>query len=298
MSPTLPLVPRAATEVLFHSPGRAFTAADLLAEADRVADALPDSSYVVNLCHDRWRFTTAFAAAALRGQVCLLSTDASRGCLSALAGRFGSVSSVTDDPAQKSPLKHLCLGAVASECASTGARNPELPADRLAAVVFTSGSSGEPLGCPKSWGELTARSAAAARRFGLESRAAPTSIVGTVPPRHMYGFETTILLPLHTGAGSWCGPSFYPSDIRSALASVPAPRVLVTTPLQLRALLRSKTSLPALTRVISATAPLNSATAMAAERLWDTEVWEDLRRHGTRLDRQPPHRDRSRLDHL
>lgn len=274
MTVAVPLVPRAATEVLFHSPGQAFTVADLLAEAGRVADALPESSYVVNLCHDRWRFTTALAAAALRGQACLLSSDTSPERLSALAGRFGNICSMSDDPAQESPLRHLHLGPVTSGRASTGAPNLELPAERLAAIVFTSGSSGEPLECPKRWGELAARSAAAARRFGLPSGAAPTSIVGTVPPRHMYGFETTILLALHTATGSWCGPSFYPSDIQSALASVPAPRVLVTTPLQLRALLRSETSLPPLARIISATAPLDAATALAAERLWDTEVWE------------------------
>ncbi|MGH7101592.1 MAG: AMP-binding protein [Acetobacteraceae bacterium] len=274
MTAAVALVPRAATDVLFHSPGQAFTVADLLAEAGRVADALPDSSYVVNLCHDRWRFTTVLAAAALRGQVCLLSSDASPGRLSALAGRFGSLCSVADDPALESPLRHLCLGAMTSGRASSGAPNLELPAERLAAIVFTSGTSGEPVDCPKRWGELAARSAAAAHRFGLLSGAAPTSIVGTVPPRHMYGFETTILLPLHTAAGTWCGPSFYPSDIQSALVSVPAPRLLVTTPLQLRALLRSKTSLPPLTRIISATAPLDAATALAAERLWDTEVWE------------------------
>jgi acyl-coenzyme A synthetase/AMP-(fatty) acid ligase len=141
------------------------------------------------------------------------------------------------------------------------------------AIVFTSGSTGEPVGSRKTWGELAARSAAAASRFGLLP-GAPASIVGTVPPRHMYGFETTILLPLHAAACSWCGPSFYPSDIRAALASVPTPRVLVTTPLQLRALLRADILLPPLAQIISATAPLDAATALAAERRWETQVWE------------------------
>ena len=99
-------------------------------------------------------------------------------------------------------------------------------------------------------------------------------MVGTVPPWHMYGFETTALLPLHAACASWCAPLFYPSDVRDALAAVPAPRVLVTTPLQLRALVQAGTALPPLACVISATAPLDPLLAAAAEARWGTEVLE------------------------
>ena len=71
-----------------------------------------------------------------------------------------------------------------------------------------------------------------------------------------------------------CGPAFYPADIRDALADAPGPRVLVTTPLQLRALLAAASDLPALARIISATAPLDGGMADAAERRWDTTVSE------------------------
>jgi acyl-coenzyme A synthetase/AMP-(fatty) acid ligase len=90
----------------------------------------------------------------------------------------------------------------------------------------------------------------------------------------MYGFETTVLLPLHAACSAWCGPAFYPADIRTALAAVPGPRVLVTTPLQLRALLSAATALPALDRIISATSPLDEAMAAAAEQAWQTTVSE------------------------
>jgi acyl-coenzyme A synthetase/AMP-(fatty) acid ligase len=102
----------------------------------------------------------------------------------------------------------------------------------------------------------------------------PVSIVGTVPAQHMYGFETTVLLPLHAPASSWCGPAFFPRDIRAALEILPERRVLVTTPLQIRALLRAEAGLPALDRVISATAPLYAELAAEAERRWRTELHE------------------------
>ena len=95
-----------------------------------------------------------------------------------------------------------------------------------------------------------------------------------VPPHHMYGFETTVLLPLHTPVATWCGPAFYPQDVVAALRSVPAPRVLVTTPLQIRTLLHASIDLPPIERIVSATAPLFPDMAQAAEKRWKTRVVE------------------------
>jgi acyl-coenzyme A synthetase/AMP-(fatty) acid ligase len=49
---------------------------------------------------------------------------------------------------------------------------------------------------------------------------------------------------------------------------------LVTTPLQIRALLQAGAGLPKLDRVISATAPLYPELASEAERRWNVPVWE------------------------
>ncbi len=81
-------------------------------------------------------------------------------------------------------------------------------------------------------------------------------------------------MPLHAPVASWCGAAFFPHDIQRALAASPGPRWLVTTPLQLQALLRADTDLPPLRAMISATAPLDPAVAAAAERRWRTEVLE------------------------
>ncbi len=180
---------------------------------------------------------------------------------------------MSDDPAVESPLPHLLFESRHDDernCDEGVGDNPLIPADRLAAIVFTSGSTGEPVGNRKSWGALADRSVAAAERFGL----AGAHIVGTVPAQHMYGFETTVLLPLHAEVSSWCGAAFYPVDIRRALEAVPAPRVLVTTPLQIRNLLAAGLALPPLDQVISATAPLQAELAAAAEAHWNTRVME------------------------
>jgi acyl-coenzyme A synthetase/AMP-(fatty) acid ligase len=90
----------------------------------------------------------------------------------------------------------------------------------------------------------------------------------------MYGFETTLMLPLRCAAAGYSGPAFYPSDVAEALASVPERRVLVTTPLQMRAQLGAGAPVPALEAVISATAPLAAELAAQAEAAWGTRVLE------------------------
>ena len=279
--PGVRLTERDPDAVLFQDATRRVSAAAFVASAHRLADALPDGACVLNLCRDRYGFALAFAAALLRGRPSLLTADRSPGRLEAIARRYDGLCSVSDDPAVVSPVRrHLVAPAplVAHEAADGDAPDPApapdpvLAADALAAIVFTSGSTGDPVAHEKRWGALAERSRAAGRRFGFDP-ARPRAVVGTVPPQHMYGFETTVLLPLHAGAASWCGPAFYPTDVAAALASLPGPSTLVTTPLQLRAFLAAGLALP-VEACISATAPLDPALAAEAERRWDTRVFE------------------------
>ena len=234
-----------------------------VADARWVAGRLPDAAHVINLCQDRYRFALLFAACVMAGRICLLASDQGERALAHLRARFAG-SHAVDDAAVSG------FGQAADLADAWPA--PEIPSDRCCAIVLTSGSTGEPAAARKSWGELVARSRAAASRFGLTGEGAP-AVIGTVPPHHMYGFETTILLPLHSGASSWCGPVFYPADIRSALETVPGRRILVTAPIHLRALLERELERPP-EQVISATAPLDPALAARAEAQWGTEVAE------------------------
>lgn len=263
------LVERPPEAALFHCPDGPVPASAFLGDAHALAAALPAGQHVLNLCRNRYAFAVTFAAAVLRGQVCLLSGDGSPDGVAALRQRFCDVAAAYDDPAL-APAGPGVLVCPSGRHAGSPP-NPFIPRDRLVAVAFTSGSTGVPVPHPKTWGALAERSRAAGERFGFRPDA-PTAVVGTVPPHHMYGFETTILLPLHAPTSSWCGPAFFPGDVRAALAAVPAPRILVTTPLQLRSL--QHVALPEMAACISATAPLDRALAMAAEAHWDAPVHE------------------------
>jgi acyl-coenzyme A synthetase/AMP-(fatty) acid ligase len=262
------LTDRAGNAVLFRLPGRDVTAASFVADAVRLSQQLPDARYAINLCAGRYAFAVGFAAALLRGQTSLLTSDRSPNRLQALAAQHPDAIALCDDEMD------LPLPSIAVPPPGDGrAVSPLIPSGQRAAVVFTSGSTGQPVAHSKTWGALAARSRDAGAAFGL-ARANPATVVGTVPPQHMYGFETIVLWPLHAAVSAWCGPAFFPADIRSAANAVPGERLLVTTPLQLRTLLSDQTELPALHRIISATAPLDPALAEAAERQWGTEVWE------------------------
>lgn len=266
--PFIPLVGRAPDAVLFHAPDGAVTGQAFLDAVHDLAERLPEGGFVLNLCRQRSRFCVAFAAALLRGQVSLLTSDRSLERLAALAAEYPGLYSVSDAPDVGGLPRHHAMEPP-WPVHRRGSSNPALPAGQQAAIVFTSGSTGRPAAHAKSWGALAERSIAAGRQFGLAGH----TLVGTVPPQHMYGFETTVLLPLHADAASWCGPAFYPADIRAALAAGSGPHVLVTTPLQLRAYLDGMAP-PRVEIVISATAPLDPALAAEAERRWNTEVRE------------------------
>jgi acyl-coenzyme A synthetase/AMP-(fatty) acid ligase len=268
------LVERAPGAALFRTPGAAHgsvvTTEVFLRAAHRIAAGLGGGTGpVLNLCTDRCLFALAFAAAVLRGRPCI---QAGAGAPGALLRRFPGAWAVADQGALPPGLAGEEIAVLARDGHGAGPPNPAVPDDQLASYALTSGSTGEPVVHAKLWGALAARSRAAGERFDLRE-ARPATIVGTVPPQHMYGFETTVLLPLHAAASSWCGPAFYPADIRAALAAVPTPAVLVTTPLQLRALLAGE-AMTSLSSVISATAPLDVSLAAEAERAWAVPVLE------------------------
>jgi acyl-coenzyme A synthetase/AMP-(fatty) acid ligase len=273
-NPLVPLIGRAPHDIAFRKPEGVVTAGAFLADAQHLAAGLPEARHTVNLCQDRYCFAVGFVAALLRGQVSLLSSDRSPERLRGMADAYPGLYALSDEPGgEEGPLPRHPVVLRRPPPVHTDPGNPAIPATRLAAIVFTSGSTGEPVAHCKLWGALASRSRDAARRFRM-SAGQPASIVGTVPAQHMYGFETTVLLPLHASASSWCGPAFFPRDMRAALQAVPERRVLVTTPLQIRALLQAAPELPALDRVISATAPLYADLAAEAECRWRTEVHE------------------------
>ena len=253
-----------------------------LADVLRVAAALPQALHVLNACSDRYRFTVAFAAGLVSNKVSLLPSTHTPEVIRQLTQFAPDVFCLTDDarcqidlPRVYFPDSAAAPGSSTAQASATGAPWPplEIEQERLAAYVFTSGSTGTPLPYKKTWGRLVRCVRFEAERLGLlDGRS--HGIVGTVPPQHMYGFESTVLLALQSGNAFSAGRPFYPADVCSELASVPQPRMLVSTPVHLRTLLAADVHLPSTDLVLSATAPLSQNLAQEVEHRFETRLLE------------------------
>jgi len=252
--------------------GQAHSGADFLARVYRLADQLPEAPEVINLCRSRLGFMVGFAAAMLRRQTTLLPSNRAPGTIAELGRSSPGSYCLVDHDLSTPSLPQIYIENTAAPT-NIGTEIPSLPLSLEVARVYTSGSSGTPLPHAKTWGALVQGAQATDHCFGISSNR-DGALLATVPPQHMFGLETSILLPLVTGAAVSTGQPFFPDDIRSALASLPAPRILVSTPLHLQACVDAELDWPAVDFIISATAPLSRDLAMAVERAMATRVLE------------------------
>jgi acyl-CoA synthetase (AMP-forming)/AMP-acid ligase II len=111
-------------------------------------------------------------------------------------------------------------------------------------------------------------------RAGVGCGRSACSVVGTVPIRHMYGLESSVLLPILAGGRMSGRIPFFPADIADALAEMPAPRLLVITPFHLRKLLDADIALPEIAVILSATAPLSAELAAQTQQQLGCPVLE------------------------
>lgn len=273
MGPAPLLDPFLPERIAFRSAAGALSHADLLARAERLAAQLPECPLVVNYCERRDAFALALMAVWMRRQTALFPADRGAHTFSLLCEDHPVLYTISDSPLPFDKADGVVIDMEALAGAGPGGAPYALDRSHPAAKVFTSGSTGKPSVNEKSWGMLVAGGKSIPLMLRLDALR-DLSVVATVPSQHMYGFETTIMNALQGGACAHVERPVYPADIARCLGEVPAPRVLVTTPVHLRALVESKVALPEITRVISATAPLSKELAEAAERRLGAEVWE------------------------
>ncbi|WP_018936816.1 AMP-binding protein [Thioalkalivibrio sp. ALJ24] len=254
--------------------GRPVSRAAWLADVHELAARLPEGRAALNLCEDRYRFSVAFAAILLRGQMNLLPPARGRTVLAEIARGYSDPIAVVDSREGDFPLPTIAVTARGEAAVAAGdTPPPEIPLEQTAILGFSSGSTGTPTAHPRRWGDLVAATGQALQRLEMD-RAPGHSLVATVPPQHMYGLESTVLLALLGPNTLIAERPFYPADVHAALAREPRP-VLISTPFHLGTCLRCGQPAPASpARVLSATAPLEASTARELERHFDAPVTE------------------------
>src|SRR5512141_189611 len=158
--------PGEALRVVAYRRGEAVTAAQFLGDVERTAQALPEASHVLNVCADRYRFAVVLCAAILRRQVALLPPTTTANVIASLRDYAPDAYYVTDDAAMQFELPRCDVPPLESRAAGRF-EVPRIAADQLVACVFTSGSTGEPLPNPKTWGSLVRDVQGEAQRLGV-----------------------------------------------------------------------------------------------------------------------------------
>ncbi len=266
----LPLIAhRRPDAVVAWRDGTPVSVRQFLGEVAHVAVQLPPGRHVLNLCGDRYRFTVALAACIVSGRISLLPSTHTPEMVRQMQRIAPDVFCIADQSAGV----ELPTFRYPESVPPPGDDHaiPAIDCEQVIALVFTSGSTGVPMPHAKRWGSLVRNVQAEAQRLGI---GADHAILGTVPPQHMYGLESTVLMPLQSGAALHAGRPFYPADICADLAGLPRPRVLVTTPYHLRALLADQATLPAVDQLVSATAPLSQDLANEAESRFGAPLHE------------------------
>jgi len=233
---------------------------------------LPDRTHVLNHCEDRYQFLVSLAAALMRGQVSLFPSSRAPEVLAQLIRDYPGVYCLTDQAQpEEAALMETCGYDTGTAAGSVA--DPVFPAEQVVAIMFTSGSTGVPKRYPKTWGGLTHEARIAGQRLGLDAQRGG-QVLATVPAQHMYGFAYSVIMPAQWGYAIGAERPFYPEDIRRALAALPGPAILVTTPVHIRACVLDGVQLPPLDFILTSTAPLDAALAAQTEALYGTRVQE------------------------
>lgn len=262
---TLPLISHSSLEatIAWHK-GKAISVEKFLADASYLATLLPAGKHMLNLCRNRYHFTVGLAAAIMSNKVSVLPPTHTPDMVRQLQAFSADVFCLQDNDDYSIALPQLRYPPMPERCEAK-ISIPQINTQQLVAIVFTSGSTGVPIPHSKSWGSLVSNVQVQAKRLGLLANSG-YSIVGTVPPQHMYGLESTVLMPMQSGNALSSAHPFYPADICNTLEAIPTPRILVSTPLHLRLLLDAELKTPELTLTLSATAPLSPQLAYKIEK--------------------------------
>ena len=270
MNPKSPLINRPASDIVALGRDGPVSAATLSHRALHLARQLPAHRYVINLCADPIEFMFGFCAAMAAGQCTLMPPNRLESTIAEVRDDY------PDGYVMGSGGGDFDVRAALADAPTKpdGPFDPiDLDPEQLGTIAFTSGSTGKPQPNRKYWNTLrTGAIANAAMMLGPLDET--VHLLTTVPPQHMWGLETSVLLPLFARAAISGRTPFYPQDVREALSRLPEPRVLVSTPVHLAAMVRSGLGFPGLHRVLCATAPLATDLAREVEAAFNTELLE------------------------
>jgi len=235
--------------------------------------------YAINLCERHDNFLVGAIATLLAGRTLVLPSTRLASTLSDLRIRYPSNVCLTDHVSEDREAMFAVEPWIDATLRGPHRRIeiwPAIPDEHVAAILFTSGSTGAPQAHEKTWAELVAGAMSLMQSVGTPP--AGTAILGTVPCQHMFGFETTVIFPLQVATPVIAVRPTFAADLADVLAKTrliaPSGVWLMTTPLQLRAFHREYPALTGVASIVASTMPLDGRLARMIEHDWQTPVRE------------------------
>lgn len=149
--------------------------------------------------------------------------------------------------------------------------------ERSRICLYTSGSTGVPQPELKTINQLITGAQVLGARISQElgvSLEQVAYLVSSVAPCHMFGIEAVLMLSLVHGVAVLDRRPLLPADVSDALQLIPGGALWITTPLHMRALARNRSQVRSCRAVISSTMPLDKATALRIQQLFQAPVIE------------------------
>lgn len=278
-----------------HSARHFISVRTFLDHVNIVADWLPNNEHVINLTTNRYLFMVGFCAIIQKGQTNLLPPNRNIEVQHQLAHRYPNAYVLHDGTPVSDQLHSYSFATLPSNADTYRKKEttetpsvprmhvPHIKANHIAAICFTSGSTGASKAINKPWGTFVT-SAYVNKRYMLPTNDLLHHMLATVPPHHMWGLETTVFLPLFANICAWEGKPLFPQDVYDQLNQLPTPRVLVSTPPHLRALIstnlfpssdnNSYNQYPPCEHILCATTPLDTKDAHLIEQTFSGELKE------------------------
>ncbi len=251
--------------------------------AAALAQQFDKQDTVCNLCTSRVGFLVTWLAALRSHCLQLLPPSAGQTDLVAILQTCANPVVVVDDALLLQPQwVHHARCLVNSPEATHWSMSGDVPHwtpqwEAPIVCLYTSGSTGAPMPQSKSLGQLTLGALALGERLYKEIAAGLPSvkrIVCSVPPQHMFGLETSVMLSLVHGIAVVDRRPLLPADVKAAFEEAGADSVWIATPLHLRALVNSGEQLSNCCAVVTSTMALDAAVAAQTETLTQAPVLE------------------------
>ncbi len=240
--------------------------ADLLAHAVALSEKLPEKSYAINLCQDRYLFIVAYLAACIRHQTLLLPSNQAPKTQLHLSASYPDSYILSDDKAKAD------LYLSYAQLNKSNKPFPLINIDTPLSISFTSGSTGQPKAILKTWREFQTSAELALLRFNIQNQA--ITLLSTVPMQHMYGLETSLFWVLFSRMTLYNGRPFYPQDINTELADLNNDKILISTPRHLKSCSQITSAWADIKFILSSTAPMNRELAEQIEDKLQAPVLE------------------------